>query len=431
MEKLLNVIMYVILNLKSMTKAGGVTLCNALRAFAINKLLAVFLPPAAFACVGQFLNLMSIGQATSSLALQNGWTSLTAQNKDDEKKLLGIWRGGVRLTTFATIFTCVAAVLFCFMAPLETLFPGMHTRLVQAAILFALPGILAMNVITIVSSTLIGLGENNKWAAVNMVASLWQIVWVAFFLYTGHLSVLSIIATQSIVAAFFAMRIASRAGFSLKRVWSTPLDDRGPWLSYALMGIVPMILTPVILTVIRTGVDMNFGHDAAGIWQSVWKLSDFIFMIISAVLSVVLLPKVSVVRDKPEFNRVFYPQLALVMGLALVVVAALFLGRGIVVPLLFSKAYLGAVDYMTYQLVGDFFRTGGFALALVLIARRETKKFLSVEILCGIFLAVSSLVCMRMDAIGFHGPMMGYAMENALYFIVMFVMVRRIKWNTP
>ena len=93
--------------------SGAVTLFNALRAFAINKLLAVFLPPAAFACVGQFLNLMTIGQATSSLALQNGWTALTAQNKDSSDKLLGIWRGGLRLTTFASLFTFIAAILFC------------------------------------------------------------------------------------------------------------------------------------------------------------------------------------------------------------------------------------------------------------------------------------------------------------------------------
>ena len=38
--------------------SGSVTLFNTLRAFVINKLLAVFLPPAAFACVGQFMNWM-------------------------------------------------------------------------------------------------------------------------------------------------------------------------------------------------------------------------------------------------------------------------------------------------------------------------------------------------------------------------------------
>ena len=197
--------------------SGAVTLFNALRAFAINKLLAIFLPPAAFACVGQFLNFMSIGSATSSLALQNGWTALTAQNKENRDKLLGIWRGGLRLTTFASLLTFVFALLFCFMAPLETLLPGVPTRLAQAAILFALPGVFATNIITISAAVMNGLGENRKWALINIVTSMWQVLWVAFFLYTGRLSVLSIIATQSIVAAIFASQIAGRAGFSVKR----------------------------------------------------------------------------------------------------------------------------------------------------------------------------------------------------------------------
>ena len=72
--------------------SGGVTACNMLRAFVVNKLLAIFLPPSFFACVGQLQNFMTAGQAMSSLAMQNGWVSLTAQNLDDRKKLAGIWR---------------------------------------------------------------------------------------------------------------------------------------------------------------------------------------------------------------------------------------------------------------------------------------------------------------------------------------------------
>lgn len=416
---------------KSFLGSGAVTAFNALRAFAINKLLAIFLPPAAFACVGQFMNLLSIGQATSSLALQNGWTSLTAQNKDNDKELLGIWHGGFRLTTFATLFTCIAAVLFCFMAPLESLFPGMNTRLVQAAILFALPGILSSNIITITAAVMNGLGENKKWALINMIASMWQVIWVAFFLYTVRLSVLSIIATQSVVAAFFAIRVASQAGFSIKRVWSTAADVRGPWLSYALMGMVPMILSPVVLTIIRTSVASNFGNDAAGIWQSVWKVSDFLFMMMSAILTVIILPKVPAKQTRQEFFRLFNPLLLRVMGISLVAVCALYFGRGILVQVLFSKAYMGAADHLFYQLVGDFFRAGGFALALVLIARCETKKFLTVEIISEVFLATSAVVCMRLPMFEFNGPMVGYALENLLYFVVLFVMVRRLKWNNP
>ena len=409
--------------------SGAVTLFNALRAFAINKLLAVFLPPAAFACVGQFLNFMSIGQATSSLALQNGWTALTAQNKDNREKLLGVWHGGFRLTTFASLFTFVVALLFCFMAPLETLLPGVPVRLAQAAILFALPGILASNIITITAAVMNGLGENRKWATINMVTSVWQVLWVAFFLYSGRLSVLSIIATQSIVAAFFAIQVASRAGFSVKQIWKTALDTRGPWMSYALMGLVPMVLAPVVLTIMRTAVASGFGNDAAGIWQSVWKVSDFLFMAMSAVLTVIILPKVSLKMSRAEFFGMFHPLLVRIMGISLAMIAVLYFGRSILVQVLFSQAYMGAVDYLPLQLLGDFFRAGGFALALVLIARRETKMFLSVEIASEILLASGTFVGIRL--VEFYGPMASYAFENFCYFVVLYILVWRLKWNTP
>lgn len=409
--------------------SGAVTLFNALRAFAINKLLAVFLPPAAFACVGQFLNLMNIGQATSSLALQNGWTALTAQNKNNQDKLLGIWRGGLRLTTFASLFTFVIALLFCFMAPLEMLLPGVPTRLAQAAILFALPGILATNIITITAAVMNGLGENHKWALINIVTSVWQVLWVAFFLYTGRLSVLSIIATQSIVAAIFAGRISSRAGFSVNRIWKTALDTRGPWLSYALMGLVPMVLSPLVLTVMRTMVAFHFGNDAAGIWQSVWKVSDFLFMAMSAILTVIILPRVSASMNRGEFFKMFNPLLLRIMGISLAMIAVLYFGRSILVQVLFSQAYMGAVDYLPLQLVGDFFRAGGFALALVLIARRETVAFLSVEVGSEFLLAAGTFVGIKF--LEFNGPMAAYAFENFVYFVVLYILVRRLKWNTP
>ena len=409
--------------------SGAVTLFNALRAFAINKLLAIFLPPAAFACVGQFLNFMSIGSATSSLALQNGWTALTAQNKENRDKLLGIWRGGLRLTTFASLLTFVVALLFCFMAPLETLLPGVPTRLAQAAILFALPGVFATNIITISAAVMNGLGENRKWALINIVTSMWQVLWVAFFLYTGRLSVLSIIATQSIVAAIFASQIAGRAGFSVKQIWKTALDTRGPWLSYALMGLVPMVLSPVVLTVMRMTVASSFGNDAAGIWQSVWKVSDFLFMAMSAILTVIILPRVSAKMSRGDFFRMFHPLLLRIMGISLVMVAALYFGRSILVQVLFSQAYMGAVDYLPLQLVGDFFRAGGFALALVLIARAETKSFLAVEIGSEILLAAGTFVGIKL--VEFNGPMAAYAFENFCYFVVLYILVWRLKWNTP
>jgi PST family polysaccharide transporter len=117
------------------------------------------------------------------------------------------------------------------------------------------------------------------------------------------------------------------------------------------------------------------------------------------------------------------------MGISLVMVVALYFGRGILVQVLFSSAYMGAVDYLPLQLVGDFFRAGGYALALVLIARAETAKFIVVEIGSEIFLALGTFVGIKF--FDFNGPMLAYATENFLYLVTLYVLVWRLKWNTP
>jgi len=409
--------------------SGSVTAVNALRAFAVNKLLAVFLPPAAFACVGQFMNWMSIGQATSSLAMQNGWVSLTAQNKDNLKQLHGVWRGGFRITTFATIITCALAVIFCFAAPLEKMLPGVHPRLAQAAILFALPGILATNIVTIASSVMNGLGSVRRWALIQTVSSLLQIVWVAFFLYTGRLSVLSIIATQTVVAGFFAARVASRAGFNLATIRKSALDIRGPWMSYAAMGLVPMIISPLALMFVRSFIGTEMGWNAAGIWQGVYKISDFSASLFSAILTVLLLPRI--VRDMTlaDFRKVFYPILGRVVAVMLVVCGLLFVCRDIVVAVMLSESYAPAANYMPIQLLGDLFRSAGWCFGMVLIARRETKIFLFIEVFSNLVFAGGSVVGVRLMEM--HGPMLAYAFENFVTLVALAIAVRRLKWNTP
>ena len=409
--------------------SGSVTLFNTLRAFVINKLLAVFLPPAAFACVGQFMNWMSIGQATSSLAMQNGWVSLTAQNKDNLKNLHGVWRGGFRITTFATVFTCVLAVIFCFFGPLEKMLPGIHPRLAQAAILFALPGILATNIVAITSSVMNGLGLVRRWAFIQIAASLLQMAWVAFFLYTGRLSVLSVIATQSVVAGFFAARVAAQAGFNLKTFRRAVQDIRGPWMSYAVMGLVPMIVAPLVLMFVRSLVGTELGWNAAGIWQGVYKISDFFASIFSAVLGVLILPRISREMTRESFRKEFYPIFARMMGFTLVFCIILFFCRSLVVAILLSESYAPAANYMPIQLLGDFFRSGGWCFGMVLIARRETKAFLFVEVGANLLFAVATFVGIRLFEM--NGPMMAYALENFVTLVALLIAVRRLKWNTP
>lgn len=123
----------------------------------------------------------------------------------------------------------------------------------------------------------------------------------------------------------------------------------------------------------------------------------------------------------------FRPILLKSMGLALVAVVALYFGRSLLVMVMLSSAYSGAADYIPTQLLGDFFRVGGWALGLVLIARRETKKFLTIEICSQLVLAGATYAFVKLYE--FNGPMMAYALENFLTLVVSLVVVSRLKWS--
>jgi len=408
--------------------SGGVISVRVLCSFITNKILALFLGPAMFACVGQFQNIFAIGQATSSLAMQNGWVSLTARYKEKLETLQGVWHAGFRMTVRASIVTVIVAIIFCFAAPLELLFPGIPLRYVQAAILFALPGIVAANVITICQSVMNGLGHYRRWAVISVLTAVFQCVWVVLFLLTGYLSVLSVIATQSLVASVVAIVVARRGGFSLDKLrGKTPLEQKA-WLNFCCMGIIPMMLSPIALMLVRSAIGNELGWNAAGIWQSIWRVSDFFSVGFSSVLGVLILPCISVELSKTEFWKVFKPLLLRVFLLAAVIVGLVFLFRHFVILLLFSSEFSAAAELVPTQLIGDFFRAGGWCVGLVLVARQATKIFVIAEVSSQIFFVLFSIF--GLSYFGIQAPLMAYAIENICYFFILLFILRKLSWKT-
>lgn len=411
--------------------SAGVTAIRTLCAFVVNKVLAVLLGPAALALVGQFQNIIALGQGVSSLALQNAWVSLTAQNKDDKEKLLGIWRGGYRISVYALIAVSVIAVLFMFFAPLQQFFPGVPKQAIQAAILFMLPGIAATNITLACASIMNGLGAYRRWAIISLGSSVFQAIWVIVLLYTEFLSVLSVIATQSILSIAIALPVAKGAGFKISDLKSSvafKMESRIPWLKFAAMGLLPMILSPIALTVVRSHLGAHFGWQNAGLWQGVYKISDFFSVAISSALGVVLLPKISAKMNKAEFKKTFYPLLLRIMVVVAVCVLLFVVFRSFVIALFLSTEFASAENLLQWQLIGDFFRAGGWCCAMVLIARQQLAKFMVAETFFTVFFVVCTMLLTI--HIGIYAPTIAYAAENLMYFITTFILVQTIKWES-
>lgn len=412
--------------LKESVGSFSATAVRIICAFVSNKVLSYFLGPVGFACVGQLQNILSIGQGTSSLSLQNGWVSLTARYKNNADKLNSIWRGGFRLSVFASLITAISLMIFCFFAPLSSIFPKIPERLVQSAILFSIPGVISLSVISICSSVMNGLSDYKRWALITTLSSILQCLWVVFFVLTGSLSVLSIVATQSILSSVFAIVIAKRGGFTYSRFKKGIKENFSPWGSYAAMGIAPMILTPLICSLTRSFLGSSFGWDAAGLWQGAMKISDFFNVGFSSVLGVVLLPRLSS-SSSERFHSTLKALLWRVLLIAFVSVIVLFAFRNFIIVFCLSDKFLSLSSLLPIQFIGDFFRSGCWCLGLALIARKETVAFLAVEIGADVLFALFTFASASL--LGYEAPFYAYIVENVFCFIALLIVVRRIPWK--
>lgn len=412
---------------KQSARSGMATFIRMACAFAVNKFLAVVAGPVGFAIVGQLQNLINIGQGTSSLAMQNGWVSLTAQHRDDESRLNSIWRGGFRICVYASMATAIFFVLFAFLAPLSAFFPGVPERYMQAAILFAVPGMIALTLVSVCSSVMNGFSDYRRWSIIIAGSAILNALWVILFIHFQILSILSAVATQSIVSAIFALIVALRGGFTYKRFRAGITANYGIWRSYALMGLIPMILTPALYMFMRSFLGNRFGWDAAGFWQGALRISDFFNVAFSSVLGVVLLPRLSAAKEQIAFRQTLFSLLVRVMLIALALCGLLFILRDYVILFALSDHFLPLSSLLPWQIVGDFFKSGCWCLGLALVARKETVSFLTVEIVSDLLFVAFTVL--GTTWFGYRSPFFAYALENAICFVLLLVMTRSLSWK--
>ncbi len=413
--------------LKESTISAVATLIRIAASFVTNKFLASLAGPVGFAVIGQLQNLMNVGHGMSSLALQNGWVSLTARFRDREKELGPIWRGGFRLSVYASIASAIFFVLFAFVAPIERWFPGVPLRAMQAAILFAVPGFVALTVSMVSSAVMNGLSNYSRWAAITIGTSVLNCLWVVLMIRTGSLSVLGAVATQSILSCLYALFLAWKGGFAYRRFSARLKPNFRIWRGYALMGMIPLVVSPVLYFFVRSFLGRSFGWDVAGYWQGAMRISDFFNVGFSSVLGVVLLPRLAACNSADGFRRTLKRLLACVLSLAFVATLLMFLFREWIVVLALSRDFLPLSSLISVQFVGDFFKAGCWCLGMALVARKETVAFLSVEIGSEILFAALTVACGTF--VGYHAPFIAYAAENFICLLALTIVLWRLPWK--
>jgi len=391
-------------------------------ALVLNKIIAVYLGPAGYAILGTFQNIVSILHNISGGILATGVTKVTAQHFDDARHQYTIWQTALRIALILSSMIAIGVLVF--QTRLAQLFLGdekLSTVFIWLAAL--IPAAVANNLLLAIIN---GKKEVGLYVAANIGGSVTTLIvagalTIAFGLH-GVLVALCINPFFVLVlTAFLASR---REWFRLGRFWGKSNQKViGELWGYGAMGLATAIVVPVTFILIRDHLINAFGTTAAGHWQGAWKLSETYLLLATTPLAVYYLPRIAEIRTPRLLQKEIARVYAFILPVAIVAALAIYLLRDVVIQTLFTDDFLPMQILFAWQLTGDVLKIGAWVLAYVMLGRAMVRTYIVTEVVfAGSFYGFARLFT---DAYGLQGVSIGYAVNYAIYWVVMAAIVTR------
>lgn len=190
-----------------------------------------------------------------------------------------------------------------------------------------------------------------------------------------------------------------------------------PYAASALVGTGVQLAIPIVVALIVS-------TDAAGFYRAATQISAGYLTFIAAAMLQDYYPRLSGEQARPDvLVALIDQQLKLVLVLTVPLVLIGIAASDIIVPLLYSDAFLPAVAILSWQLVGTLLKLPSWTLSFAILARGRTDVYFLVELIGGIALLAASVVGLRW--LGLAGLGVAVLVTYAVYYPLVWFAVRR------
>ncbi len=397
------------------------TAITFLSGFIVIKVVAVKIGPEGIAFVGQFQNTTAILTLLATGAITMGVIKYLAQHKAEPLKIQKIIHSAFLISFFCSIMISII-VLSSSHYLSKAAFKTTDYWLVY--FLFGL-FVMLISFNTLFLAILNGLKEIKKYTLVNISASL---IGVSFTLlgafYFGLIGVLISSTASGIVVFLMNIFIFKKLGISWKpRISNWDKRVFKMLLAFSVMALVSGFIAPAIQILIRDKIILRFSATEAGYWQAVTKISDYYLGFITSVLAVYYMPRLSEIQDRHELKKEIKSGYKFILPIVGLIAFSIWIFKDLIIHLLFTPAFLPMRPLFAYQLMGDFFKIGSWLLAYLMIAKAMTKTFIITEIFFSLSYVVLSYIFL--DKFGIIGATYSFCINYAIYWIVMFVIMKK------
>ena len=367
--------------LKTSSITGGSSVINILIGLLRTKALALLLGPSGVGLVGLYTGLMSTATTITSMGVSMIGTRQVAEaiNKEGDDALALVKRAmfwGVLMlaTTGALVVWSLREIL-----AVQVLGSIEHTRMVgwlalgvalsvasvsQGALIQGMRriGDLAkLSVYGSVLNTVLGIGLLWQWGSV----ALWAFILIGplFNFLLGHLYVSRLPKTKAVAISLQ----------DLTTQWKTFLRLGLPFMAAGLMQTVVQLW-------IRVSVSDQLGLEAVGHFQAAWVISmQYISFVLGAMGSDYYPRLTAIINDKVATSRLVNEQTEVALLLSAPIFIAMIGLAPWVIHLLYSSAFIPAIEVLRWQILGDILKVVSWPLGFIILAAGAGKTFFWTE----------------------------------------------------
>ena len=372
------------------------------------KIVALIIGPAGIALLGQLHNFNSILLGLANGGISSGITKYVAEYKEDENLIKKYLSNAFRITLICSVIVAIVLIVGC--KQLSELIL-LSDEYYYVFIVFVLNGY----------------KQFKKYVEINVAGTLFGLVYSVCLVYFWGLpgALINAVTFQSIV--FFATLWMCRKQTWLRKDYFKEKFDyvvTKQYFGYSLMTLTTLALLPVSQLILRGYVISEISASDAGIWEGMNRVSGTYLSVITTALSVYYLPRLSEIVDNKDLRNEIFKCYKFIIPLLLLIGVSIYIARDFIIWLLFTPDFRPMENLFVWQLFGDLFKISSWLLAFIMVAKAQTKIFITTEVVFDLSYLLLCFMCMKYN--GVVGLTQGYLINYILYMAAMCILFRNV-----
>jgi len=393
------------------------TVIKILAGLVINKAIALYIGPTGLALIGQFQNFSQLAMTAAQGAINTGVTKYTAEYGKNSNRIPILFSTSSKISLLSSVIVGFGIIIFSDQASVYFLKSDNYRYIFFifgfTIILFVINNLLL--------SILNGLKEIKTWVSINIIQSIYSLVFTTLLIYWLGLdgALIASVTNQSFIFIITLWMLRKHSIINFKNFQQAFDKSEAKKLSgFAVMAIASAVTIPLSHIIIRNYITEELGLEQAGYWQAIWYISNMYLMVASTSLGIYYLPKLAEINTKKELYSELFNGYIIITPIIVISATGIFLLKDFIILALFTEKFSPMKELFFWQLIGDIIRTCAWILSYLIVSKAMIKTFVFSEVIFAITFTLTSIVFI--DFYGLIGITYSHVFTCIVYFTYYF-----------